>query len=150
MPSNDTIYDLSITGQALDSDEGLATLVQVSLLTWARASDEDPVPDPTDLRGWWGDAIADVAGDKFGSKLWIVQRMPATQATLELARRYVLEALQWMIEDGIVEEVTLTLEIQNPPTGGTGPVLAGQVQLKKPGEVAPAFVDLWNIQLASG
>lgn len=140
------LYDVSISDESLDTDEGLATAVQISLLTWARADDSDPVPDQTDLKGWWGDTIADVAGDKFGSKLWICQRMPATAETLELARRYILEALQWMIEDGLVEEIQLELEIQS--AASAAPVLAGQVGLKRPNTSSLAFVRLWDVSLA--
>jgi phage gp46-like protein len=129
----------------LQVDEGLQTRVLISLLTWARADPDDPVPDPADLKGWWGDSYPDVEGRKLGSKLWIVQNMPATQETLQLARKYAEEALEWMIEDGIAESISVDeLEIQDRPGGK---VLAGRIGIQRPGNLALAFVEIWDVTL---
>jgi phage gp46-like protein len=132
--------------QSLETDESLRTRVLLSLLTWARADPDDPVPDNGELKGWWGDSYPDVAGRKYGSKLWIVQPMPASQETLQLARKYAEEALQWMVEDGIADSVTVDeLEIQERPGGAM--VLAGRIGIQRPGDVALAFVELWDVTL---
>lgn len=141
-------YDLETDGEALAVSGDLRTAVIVSLLTDARADAADPVPDATDLRGWWGDSFPDVPGDKLGSKLWLCQNMPATQETLDLAQTYCEEALQWMIDDGIVESVAVTLEIQDAPSG-PGKIMAIRVQIKEPGTLAPAWIDVWNVTLST-
>lgn len=140
-------YNIAVTGGlSLASDEGLRTAVLLSLLTWCRADAEDPVQDASDLKGWWGDSFPDVEGDRFGSKLWIVQNMPASQETLQLAKKYAEEALAWMIEDGLVAEVSVDgLEIQERQDGF---VLAGHIGLRKPNELTVAFVEMWDVSLA--
>lgn len=139
-------YNVALDGQSLELDEGLQTAVILSLLTWRRADSEDPVPDKTDLKGWWGDSFPEVEGDFFGSKLWIVQNMPATEETLQLAKTYAEEALQWMLDDGIVESVDVTdLQVQDR---ATGLVLAGRIGLKRPGQVAVSWVDMWKATLS--
>jgi phage gp46-like protein len=145
MSVQQTEYNLVVTeSESLETDEGLQTAVLLSLLTWCRADGEDPVSDPTDLRGWWGDSFADTEGDRFGSKLWIVQNMPASAETLALAKKYTEEALQWMLDDGLVADISVELEIQDRPTGK---VLAGRIGLRKPEELAVSFVQMWDVSL---
>jgi phage gp46-like protein len=140
------LYDLAVTDEGLETDEGLGTAVLLSLMTWARADAEDPVRDPKDLKGWFGNSYPDVPGDQFGSKLWICQTMPATPATLELARRYTLEALQWMIVDGIAEETVVELEIQTNVHGQK--VLAGRVGIRRPSSLSLSWYRVWEVTLA--
>ena len=97
------------------TDDGLGTAVLISWFTDQRADDEDPIPNAQngfiDKRGWWGDLIdAQVEGDQIGSKLWLLNRSKTDQATLNLAVEYGEAALKWMIDDGIVKEVTVTAE----------------------------------------
>lgn len=130
-------YDLSSTSGGYETDEGLKTAALLSLLTDARADAEDIVPDPTDLRGWWGSDFGEDGPDEFGSKLWITETGLATQATLDAAENYIREALQWMLDDGIVETITVNLEIQ-------GQVLAGKVLLDRPRNLGQVAIDLWD------
>jgi phage gp46-like protein len=90
---------------SLSGDDGLDTAVILSLFTDARAKEGDDVPDPTDLRGWWGDAFAAKTGDRFGSRLWLLGRRKQLPATLSEARGYAEEALAWMVKDGIASRV---------------------------------------------
>lgn len=146
--SDSKIYDIAAGDFSLETDGGLETAVILSLMTWCRADAEDPVRDPRELKGWWADtdAFSDVAGDKFGSKLWICMTMPATQATLELARRYTSEALQWMLEDGIASEITVEMEIQTNLHGQK--ILAGRVGIQRPSSPATAWFPVWEVTLA--
>lgn len=142
------LYDLGLDGDlALETDGGLETAVILSLLTWRRADPEDPVRDAKDLKGWWGDTdgMTDVPGDHFGSKLWICMTMPATQETLELARRYTQEALQWMLVDGVADAVEVELEIQTNRDGQK--VLAGRVGIQRPQSLSLSWFDVWEITL---
>jgi phage gp46-like protein len=102
--------DISISS---DADRDLATVIEISLLTKARAHRDDDVQDPTDLGGWWGDSYPDVPGDSFGSRLWTLagRSMPTA---LKLAPDMVREALQWAIEDGLILDVQIAAETAGP------------------------------------
>ncbi len=85
--------------------------VTISLFTWRRAGPDDAVDD-SDRKGWWGDCVPSVAGDKIGSRLWLLQRRTLVADTLKDAQSYAEEALAWMIEDDVVTSVTVTAERQ--------------------------------------
>ncbi len=100
-----------------------------SLLTDRRAEPEDTLPvDDGDRRGWWGDGFgtdgAEGAPEPFGSRLWLLHRTTATQATATLARLYAEEALGWLVTDGLVESVSVTSEV------GAGAIITLEVSYK--------------------
>jgi phage gp46-like protein len=70
------------------------------------------VPTGADRRGWWADAFDQVnaldklAPESFGSRLWLLMREKQLPKTRERVRDYVLEALAWMIEDGMASAST--------------------------------------------
>ena len=98
--------DLALESFALATDDGLETAVILSLFTDARARDDDTLlPGQTDRRGWWADAYPVVAGDSFGSRLWLLRRSKQLQESLTKAREYAEEALAWMVEDGAASKV---------------------------------------------
>jgi phage gp46-like protein len=61
---------------AVAREDGLRTAILLSLFLDARAGEEDPLPDPLnrDRRGWVGDVLAPTAGDRIGSRLWLLAR----------------------------------------------------------------------------
>src|SRR5260363_352074 len=76
-------------GSAEVSDLQIA--VMISLFTGRQARPDDVIPDgSTDARGWWGKP-------NIGSRLWLLERAKATEATRQQARDYMTEALQWLI-----------------------------------------------------
>ncbi len=90
----------------LSRDAGLETAVTVSLFTDKRANLEDSLPDGTgDLRGWWGDTDQN---NLIGSHLWLLSRSKVENSTLSQAEGYVREALKWMIDDGVAEQIDVT------------------------------------------
>lgn len=101
----------------LEEEDGLETAVVLSLFTDRRALPGDPLPQGAQLggtpdrRGWWGDSYADVRGDRIGSRLWLLRREKQLPSVLARAREYALEALQWMVDDGIARAVNVTAEI---------------------------------------
>lgn len=98
--------DLVLASGQMDTDTGLQTAVFLSLFTDARAQDDDELPGgSTDRRGWFGDSFADTAGDRFGSRLWLLYREKQTDQVLERARGYARESLQWLIDDGVASSV---------------------------------------------
>jgi phage gp46-like protein len=104
--------DFAIAGGDLAMDETLDTAVLVSLFTDRVADPGDTLPPgSTDPRGWWGDTAflqqqGDNPPDLIGSKLWLRVNGLLTQANLNQMGQDVLQALQWMIEDGVAQSVT--------------------------------------------
>jgi phage gp46-like protein len=94
--------DVRLVGSGLDTTNDLATAVIVSLFTDRLADAADKLPqNETDRKGWWGDTYADNTGDLIGSRLWLLFRTTANDRTPLIAKSYILEALQWLIDDGV-------------------------------------------------
>jgi phage gp46-like protein len=133
--------DLTLIDSDLATDAGLVTAALLSLFLDRRAEADDKPPsgDPNDRRGWWADAFAAVAGDRYGSRLWLLARAKRTNETILLAKQYTLEALQWMIEDRVVAGVEVLTE-------DTNRALLTTVGLQRPGRdpVAFRFAHVWN------
>ena len=127
--------DLSIIDADLASDRGLETAVLLSLFTDRRAKNDDVPPsgDPDDRRGWWADQFADVEGDLFGSRLWLLDRSTLTPEVAKRAEEYVREALAWMLADLVVASIGVTIDISTRDTMFIG------VTLQRPGRDAVAF-----------
>lgn len=110
---SDESLSITVDGQVfalnLVPDEPLLRAAIVSLFTWRRANDDDELPGG-ELMGWWGDTYADIAGDRIGSRLWLLARETLTPETLRRAREYATEALQWMLDDGVATAVAVTVQ----------------------------------------
>lgn len=133
--------DMSKIDGDIAVDRGLATAMILSLFTDARAQDDDAPPsgDPNDRRGWWADQFAAVAGDEFGSRLWLLDRAKQTNETLLLAKQYALECWAWMIEDKVVASIDVTATNQNGVL-----LLAGSVGKPNGDRVAFRFSHVWD------
>lgn len=79
-------------------DDDLQHLLTLSLLTWRRAADDDVVPDGMGRQGWFADP-------DFGSRLWLLYRAKLNTETLARAKAYVLEALRWLVTEGVLSKV---------------------------------------------
>lgn len=86
-------------GGGLAQDDGLGTCILISLFTDRRVSAEEVVGDQS---GWIGDALAEIEGDRCGSKLHLLRREKATEETRQRAEEYSLAALEWMRTAGLV------------------------------------------------
>lgn len=107
--------DLSFDGIGIETDDGLETACIISLFTDRRARTDDVVPgDQNDRRGHWGDALADEPGDRIGSRLWLLSREKQLQSVVVRAKEYAIEALQWIIDDGIATQIDVYAEISSP------------------------------------
>jgi phage gp46-like protein len=98
--------DLTISANDFVQDDGLQTAITLSLFTDRRS---DQISD-LDQRGWWGDSVATVDGDQFGSRLWLLGRAKMNDETLILAEEYAREALQWLIDDLVSPQVDVSCE----------------------------------------
>lgn len=110
---------------APDVRSALRRAVVISLLTWRRAEPSDPVDD-SNLQGWWADSYPEQPNDRIGSRLWLLRRRSITAQTLRDAQRYCEEALQWLIDDGLVTAVQV--QIARADTNR----LTAHVQLQRP------------------
>jgi phage gp46-like protein len=102
--------DLRWGGRDLVLDTSPATPGLISLLCDRRARPDDPLPLPSapllepdrlaPRRGWCGDAL-DRAGQRIGSRLWLLARAKETEATRRRAEAYAREALAWAVPQGL-------------------------------------------------
>jgi len=106
--------DLTVSGGDLASDMGLETAVLLSLFLDREAEADDRLPDGSDdRRGWWADAYG-LAGDRVGSRLWLLDREKQLPEVRERAREYAEEALAWLVEDGVAQSVAVSAEWTRP------------------------------------
>lgn len=121
--------------------DDLTTSVIISLFSWRRANDDDVLPDEsTNRQGFWGDLFADVPHDQLGSRLWLLSREVITQETLNRAKEYAEEALQWMIEDGVASQVQVEVE-----RNGLHQISLGVTIYRTSGGVLPLrFEQVWE------
>jgi phage gp46-like protein len=101
--------DLLFDANDLKTEDGLRTALIISLFTEARVETNEIPPGESDPAGWWGDAFPDVDGDAIGSRLWLLRREKNTAETRARAEEYARAALKWLIEDGIVSAIDVTV-----------------------------------------
>ncbi len=131
--------DWLLVGTNLAAGNDLETTMLISVFTDRIANPDDVIPDGTaDPRGWVGDLGQPVP---IGSRLWVhLSRAKLTQAVANQAKDDVAEALQWMLDDGVVAKFVITTEI----------VLPRQLSLRVDAyhqdgtKVASVNADLWN------
>lgn len=136
-------FDLDIFKGDLLRDEGLETAVAISLFTDKRVNDEELPPLEKSKRGWWGDMFPEIDRDKIGSRLWTLERSKRTQETLRLAEDYAREALQWLIEDGVVQTISVTASFDDDELSGAWNL---EISLLRPAGNESRFAVVWNQQ----
>lgn len=90
-------------------DDPLHRAIVISLFTWRRALPSDPVDDD-DRQGWWGDSYPAVSDDRIGSRLWLLRRRSLTSSVVQDAQAYAQEALQWLVDDRVLESVEVVVQ----------------------------------------
>lgn len=125
-------------GGFLSTGNDLQTSVLISLFTDRLATPDDVIPDGSgDPRGWVGDLGSDY---QIGSRLWLLDRSKQTNDILKKARDYCIEALQWLIDDGVVAKFTVLTEWTKPAMLGIQ-----IVAFKQDGTTTPMnFSSAWN------
>lgn len=118
--------------------DDLARAVVNSLFSWRRAEKSDDLPG-TSREGWWADSFLE--NDRFGSRLWLLQRAKLTPETLVRAKEYAEEALKWLIDDRVAGEVIVTAE------RGDYDQLSLSVIVVKPdsSELSMRFQNVWSV-----
>lgn len=102
--------DMSLDSDDLAEDEGLTTAALLSLGCHRRAEDGDQLPSGDDRRGWFGDELLAPDLDQIGSREWLLERSKATEDQPRRLREFTLEALDWMLEDAVVDELLVEVE----------------------------------------
>ena len=133
--------DIKIEPTGIVADDGLETAVYISLFTDQRCDVEEiPLFETTGQRGWWGDLLSEVDGDRIGSKFWLLKREKTLPQTLQKFIDYAKFSLQWMIEDGIAEDVVVDAEFLRQG------VMKMTIQIKKPDGLSVIFSVAWDAQ----
>lgn len=132
------LYDINIENGDFQIANNFDTTLQMSLLAERRA-DASEVAIPQYRRGWFGNELSDIAGFQIGSKLWLLEQARRTRTTLNLAINYAKEALNWMVEDDLIE----SFEINGEFTGTIG-IRLNITLVIAPDQIETRFLELWN------
>lgn len=132
--------DWALVGAQLQAGQDLITAILISVFTDRVAAADDSIIDGSnDPRGWWGDTDQTYP---IGSRMWLLKRAKQTQETAQRARDYLAEALQWLIDDGVVGSFDITTQWINAQPGTLGAwIVAYQPDGTK---VSQAFSWTWN------
>ncbi len=100
--------DWVLDGTLLKSGDELVTWLLISLFTDRIAGIDDVIPDGSnDPRGW----CLDDPDRPIGSRLWLLERAKApTDETKNRAIDYITEAVQWMLDDGMVAKWNISAD----------------------------------------
>lgn len=129
----DNEVDLAIAGGDLVMGDDLQTAVGLSLFVNRR--DDNPLFDSEVLnsnQGWWGDVVRE---SPLGSLLWKYRRSKALSSVSELARAASVDALNWLVEEGVAESVDVEAFWEDK-TGGT---MILRITINKPSGDTDAF-----------
>lgn len=103
------IFDIVIDQDGdLGNGDFLDTAILYSILGERRAS-ESEVPISSNRRGWIGNEGKDYEN---GSKAWLFEQARRTQSNLNELAGALQDALEWMVEDGLLERVTSRVFIE--------------------------------------
>jgi phage gp46-like protein len=104
--------DWSLLANDIATGADLETALLFSCFSDREAADDDVIPDgSTDRRGWWGDDGQNDSTGPTGSRLWLLGRRKApTDETLRDAYDYLVEAIQWLIDTGVVARFDVVVQ----------------------------------------
>lgn len=131
---------LTVNGTQVNASSQLDPLMRavvISLFTHRRADPDDNSDVPM---GWWGDTWPAVANDRYGSKLWLLQRSKLTNELVNTVRTYLRDALQWMLDDGVVSRIDINIQ-----RTGINELSNRIVLWRRDGPVSLSFNDLWSV-----
>jgi len=127
----------------LETDDGLISLVELSLFTDRRAPPGVDLPGgPLDLRGWWGDQFwgesFDLPQYQIGSLIWTLERSKNRSATLALLRDYAADAVSWMVGVGLIDRAVAIAERVDRNTAAFG------LELFRPNDPDSLWTPRWE------
>ncbi|WP_028864307.1 phage GP46 family protein [Psychromonas aquimarina] len=102
-------FELDAFTEQVNSPNGLEHAVLQSLLNWSQAQKNDPLDADQDKQGWWaGEFIQAV-----GCRDWTLARGKQTPDTLNRAKRYTRQALQWLLDEKTAVHIDVTTFFEN-------------------------------------
>ncbi len=97
------LFDLQLnTGLDIATDSSLDTAILISLFT-------DRYDQETKQGGWWGDDYVG-SSSMLGSRLWLLNKSKVDVQTLRNAENYAREALQWLLDDKLLTNLTINCQ----------------------------------------
>ena len=90
-------FELNALTEPLSSENGLEHAVLQSLLNWDKAQKNDPLDIDQDKQGWWSSEFVRAVG----CRDWTLARAKQIPDTLNRAKRYTQQALQWLLDEKI-------------------------------------------------
>lgn len=100
-------YDIGFQSNGdFELENGFDTALLMSLFQNKRL-DESEQAIPQYRGGWWGNLLNDVTGYEIGSKLWALDGR-RTQDTLNKAIDYIRDSLQWLLDDGYLQDIQVS------------------------------------------
>lgn len=120
--------NISVDGEDLLIDDSLTNAVIISLFT-DRAVAEDELPNEKSNAGWWGDSFSD---SPWGSKLWLLAREKSLQSVADDAEDYTYDALNWMIDDNLVDSIIATATRESSQNNAVKDVLHLNIEFYLP------------------
>lgn len=133
-------FDLVIEKQDLKADDGLETVVSISLFSDQRVREEELIFGQERKRGWWGDAISEIDKDQIGSKMWLLERGKRTLEDLTKLQEYAKLSLKWMLEDGIASAIQVAGEFD------VSEQTILNITIQRPNDVESRYSVLWDAQ----
>jgi phage gp46-like protein len=102
-------WSVNSSGTDLNTADTLETAVLLSLFTDKRAPADLQIYS-NDRRGWWGTTYNPSGQAELGSLLWTLYRSIKSDGTsvLRQAEGYAIDALNWLITDGVASTVSCT------------------------------------------
>lgn len=97
-------FKLSALTDPLSNPNGLEHAVLQSLLNWGKAQKNDPLDADQDKQGWWAHEFVNAVG----CRDWTLARAKQTPDTLNRAKRYTEQALQWLLD----EKIAINIDVQ--------------------------------------
>ncbi|GBR00557.1 phage GP46 family protein [Acetobacter oeni] len=124
-------------GSLATSQTGYDTLKNAVLLSLFTDRVAPSDWDGPDRRGWWADTYRD---SPIGSLLWLLARRKISNRTTLLgqARRYCLDALQWMVTAGVAKTINVST------AWATSSIMAIMVSVVKPDGTTSNYNWLWR------
>lgn len=102
-------FDIDFDGEDVSMSDSLQNAVILSLAIWNRSEIASGVAATRNVQGgWWADALNELP---LGSKLYTVFRERLDESSLEKAKGMVKDALQWLIDDGVAKDVSVSASI---------------------------------------
>lgn len=126
------VSDVLLSRGDLIAEKDLETAITISLFTDRRARVDDPLEANESRRGWWGDTYAEIEKDQIGSRLWLLRREKILDSVLTRAKQYAEEAVQWLIEDRVAQNIKVETEVVGPRANG---VLGIRLEVTRPNSI---------------